>query len=209
MRLEFASLLLSKEGAVLLDAILEFNAGFAVSKPDPPFGGLMARLKADPRAMALLSPERAGGFFDFEEPITRLALAGGKALEELARKLSCVIFADRISSCVRREEVLALKQVLSNEELGFARGSARFMLGQKARQALCEGFAFPGSILDAGAWALAAVESALPDPVRQRLSPPALSRPAPAGEALDALKALCTRLMRQSGDERCRMIFSL
>ncbi len=209
MRLEFASLLLSKEGAVLLDAILEFNAGFAVSKPDPPFGGLMARLKADPRAMALLNPERAEGFFDFEEPITRLALVGGKALEELARKLSCVIFAPMAASCVKRDELLELRKALSKEELEFARGSARFMLAEEARRELSRPFAFPGEVIEAGEDALRALEASLPQALRARLNAAPPRQGIPGNGVLGALSALAVRLLRQSGDERCRMIFSL
>ncbi|WP_461211048.1 hypothetical protein [Desulfocurvus sp. DL9XJH121] len=124
---------LASERGALLAAVLRFNAGLG-----PEGGGngvppaALEIMASSPRGrQSRIRLEREpGGFWNFEEESTRLALLEPETLESLALHFGAAVNARSIAGVVAREERARLVEGLGGELVDYALGRGAFHLGE-------------------------------------------------------------------------------
>lgn len=129
--------LAARRGA-LFEAVLRFNACAPAmgSNGVPPSVAEVLDASSRGRQAHIRLGERPGGFWNFEEESTRLALVEPETLESLVLHFGVAVNARAFAAVVRREEREALARQVGRDLVGYALGRGAFHLGETRRHFL-------------------------------------------------------------------------
>lgn len=129
---------LAASRGTLFEAILRFNASIPAAGLNgvPPSVADVLDGSTRGRQMHIRLAGGAGGFWNFEEESTRLALVEAETLESLVLHFGAAVNARAFTYVIRREDRESLAREVGADLVGYAVGRGAFHLGETRRHFL-------------------------------------------------------------------------